>query len=360
MMRHKEELMLQILKFYFTKKFPYLRKLRNWLDLQNSLHSQFKLLQLRQVKLAEEVQILNNNLEKIKIKNDSKLKDFSSLDIQFINESHLKYIKQMNEKEIQDRIRSVSVENISTEENVACAYKILSSEGIVIIKDFLSHDLINRVKKEVDYLKEILKKTVPYHNFENEYLLVQSATHLITGYTALSNYPKAIANVRKGVDEGMIDVFNFDRLLPDINKKLREPFIGPLLERLLSKKSGKLKAANLNLYLNEGIKRTRGFHVDSYQSTLKGLCYITDVPNIDYGPYCYVRRSHVDTPWRMINREIGLKSSVDTESPIVDPSLILPCIAKKGTLILSDQSGIHRGYPQESGYERQVLVMRYL
>jgi len=35
-------------------------------------------------------------------------------------------------------------------------------------------------------------------------------------------------------------------------------------------------------------------------------------------------------------------------------------IAHKGTLIISDQNGMHRGIPQEKGHERMLLSISYL
>ena len=35
-------------------------------------------------------------------------------------------------------------------------------------------------------------------------------------------------------------------------------------------------------------------------------------------------------------------------------------LGKKGTLIVSNQNGIHRGYPQKKGKERVALVINYM
>ena len=75
---------------------------------------------------------------------------------------------------------------------------------------------------------------------------------------------------------------------------------------------------------------------------------------IQDGPYCFVKGTHVDTPLKKLNNIVGNK-----ESPLVDPMNIVPVLGKKGTLIISDQSGIHRGIPQKKGSIREVLLMRY-
>jgi len=39
---------------------------------------------------------------------------------------------------------------------------------------------------------------------------------------------------------------------------------------------------------------------------------------------------------------------------------IVPALAKKGTLVISDQGGSHRGFPQTKGYKRTVGVMNFV
>lgn len=116
---------------------------------------------------------------------------------------------------------------------------------------------------------------------------------------------------------------------------------------------------NLNLYINNSIKKTRGLHADSYDRTIKGFVYVTDVDSLEHGPYCYVKGTHLNSPWRKANKNISKRYQNKTESPFVDLLAVTPILGKKGTLVLSDQSGIHRGIPQEEGYIRKLLVMRY-
>ena len=131
------------------------------------------------------------------------------------------------------------------------------------------------------------------------------------------------------------------------------------LLRLFTSDDAPLQAENLNLYLNRSVTSTRGFHADSHGKTLKGFVYLSDVHSLDDGPYCFVRRSHVDGPWRLEKQKISELAAATTEAPFVDVTMAVPVIASRGSLILSDQAGIHRGIPQAPGAERCVLVMRY-
>ena len=153
----------------------------------------------------------------------------------------------------------------------------------------------------------------------------------------------------------MIDIFNVDRLLGKSGYIIRKIFFKDWLINLLHKFNKPINPKNLNLYINHSITKTRGFHIDSNYRSIKGFVYLSDVNSLEDGPYCYVRGTHIDTLFKKVNNSvIGLK-----EAPFVNPLKIVPVLGKKGTLILSDQSGIHRGIPQKQGSVRELLVMRY-
>ena len=114
---------------------------------------------------------------------------------------------------------------------------------------------------------------------------------------------------------------------------------------------------NLNFYINSNITKTRGFHADSFSPQLKAFVYLTDCLSLDDGPYTYVRRSHTDGPYRRLNQDLCVNLPNKTETPLLDRDRIVPVLGKKGTLVISDQSGFHRGYPQSPGHKRVISVM---
>ena len=50
---------------------------------------------------------------------------------------------------------------------------------------------------------------------------------------------------------------------------------------------------------------------------------------------------------------------IKTEAPVVSVLDIIPILAKKGSLVVSNQTGIHRGIPQSKNGYREVIVLRY-
>lgn len=300
-----------------------------------------------------------SNLPKPSVSGNISETVFDAADIDTFNAATLDYLRSLSIAEMQRRVAEVSVPEIETTAGIHAASRLLETEGIVIVPGFLNDQQLGSAQRAVERVFGALAVAKDTENFEDDEVLVQSKRPLVKGYSALSSHPKVVVSVRTGADEGMIDVFNVDRLVGDQRNVLRAPFGGEGILSLVAEANNRLEAENLNLYVNRSITHTRGFHVDSYIKSLKGFVYLSDVESLDDGPYCFVRRTHVDSIWRKANQKISELAVAKTEAPFIDVSMAVPVVAARGSLILSDQAGIHRGIPQKIGAERRVLVMRY-
>lgn len=281
-------------------------------------------------------------------------------ELKFLNNASLEFLRSLPTEELVNRVDAVSVETIEDEEGLKIASELLDKEGIVIVKNFLDQEQLAAADEAIAKVSLALEQATEDQNYEDDELIVQSAVRVADSFRAMAEHPKSIATIRRGADAGMVDVFNIDRLVPNRREALRAPFTGSGLLSLIGESDDRPQAANLNLYVNRGITGTRGFHADSFGKSLKGFVYLTDVVSIDQGPYCFVRRTHKDGPWRRANMKISELAKSKTESPFIDISMATPVLAPRGSLILSDQAGIHRGIPQIPDAIRRVLVMRYL
>jgi len=285
---------------------------------------------------------------------------FGTEELAFLNAAALDYLRSLSLADLRRRVDAVSVDEIDTTAGVAAASELLEKEGIVIVRGFLDQTRLRSADGAILRAMDALDAASPERNYEDDDILVQSAERVATSYTAMASHPKTLATIRRGADAGMVDVFNVDRLAGDQRDALREPFVSEGLLKLIAEGENPPEAKNLNLYVNRDITHTRGFHADSFGKSLKGFVYLSDVKSLDDGPYCFVRRTHVDGPWRKANQKISELAQAKTESPFIDISMAVPVLAPSGSLILSDQAGIHRGIPQAPGAERRLMVMRYL
>lgn len=277
----------------------------------------------------------------------------------FLNAASLEYLRGLSPVEIERRLAEISVDEIESAAGIAAARRLLDEEGIVVVRNFLKSDQLSSADGAIAKVIDALAAASSDRNYENDEILVQSSEQVVSGYSALASHPKVVASVRPGADAGMVDVFNVDRLAGGQRDALRAPFRSRGILSLISEGDHRLEATNLNLYVNRGITSTRGFHADSFGKSLKGFVYLSDVTSLDDGPYCFVRRTHVDGLWRKANKKISELAEAKTEAPFIDVSMAVPILAARGSLILSDQAGVHRGIPQAPGAERRVLVMRY-
>lgn len=285
--------------------------------------------------------------------------DISAEALLDINDSLLGAVRALPRDEIDRRINEVSLDRAETDAEIARANEILDREGIVIIRNFLDASTLDVAEAAFSRLDAALAQSSSEQNFEDDAILVQSAERVVKAYGDLAAHPKTVATVRGGADAGMIDTFHFDKLAGAQREALRAPFAQDWLLKSIAVDGEIPTPRNLNLYLNRSVRKTRGFHADTYTKMLKGFVYLSDVDSLDTGPYCFVRKSHVAGPWRTMNQAIGQHTKAATEAPFVDLREVTPVLAPKGALVVSDQAGFHRGIPQAEGAERRVLVMAY-
>ncbi len=277
-------------------------------------------------------------------------------DIGEINDAYLEHIRELTIGEIRRRTEDVTIAEYQSRDGQLRAREILAQFGVLVVNAVVTEDVCACAAAEVSALYE----EFVHHGaevYETERALFQMGSSKLKGYHQLSNYGKAVITVRQGQDQGMVDIFNCDLAIPTGIREIRRVLEDPCLIEILRRPN--VKPRNLNVYLNSGITRTRGFHVDSYSENLKAFVYLTDVLSLEDGPYTFVKGSHTDSAFRRANMRLCEHVNPATETPIVNPAAIAPILAAKGSLVVSDQSGFHRGWPQAAGRERMVSVMKY-
>jgi hypothetical protein len=224
--------------------------------------------------------------------------------------------------------------------------KELKREGVISVEGYLDAETCDKIREEV---KELL---------ENDEL--EFATEEMSG-SDMSSASRTIVNRRSGKDDdGMLDIFNMDETIPEVGDIKNDDYISRMINGAGSKEH---RPENINVYYNRSVTGTRGYHFDSYNSQYKAFVYLTDVPDESYGPYSYIKGSHRKSyPRRrfegLINKTRG-NNPTAAISMFYDDDDIVTFTAPKGTLIISDQTGYHRGMPQEGGRERMLVSNSY-
>lgn len=221
--------------------------------------------------------------------------------------------------------------------------KQLQRDGVVTYEGFWEDDRCDRVREEIETL------------LENDELEVSDDND---SYEDLANAERPIVLDRSGggtADDGMLDIFNIDYAVDGVREYKTDSKILEIINKATEKS---YSIDNANAYVNKSVTNTRDFHADTYSGKFKSFLYLTDVPNKSYGPFSYVKGSHdkskiQQTVDSLINRVKGNRS---TDARNINESEITKFTANKGTLIIANQAGYHRGWPQDEGYERMLLT----
>jgi hypothetical protein len=161
-----------------------------------------------------------------------------------------------------------------------------------------------------------------------------------------------------GRDEGMIDIFNVGKAIPAVMEVAEADDIRTAIN---ASAKDRVSLSSTNVYVNRSVVKTRGFHSDSYGEQFKAFVYLTDVPDLRYGPYTYALGTHrplllVQAVRWAVNNARGTPA---TDAVFQDREEIRHCTGSAGTLVLSNQSGLHRGWPQEEGFSRMLISLSF-
>jgi hypothetical protein len=157
----------------------------------------------------------------------------------------------------------------------------------------------------------------------------------------------------------MIDIFNMDLLVDEIEAIKTDPEINEIINRAASKE---YMPTNINTYIRRSVRNPAPYHADSY-SKFKSFVYLTDVPDQSYGPFSYVEGTH-DVPVAEKFATVFLNQlkghSGAPRAIVPDPTVAKHATAPKGTLIIANQAGYHKGHTQAEGRERVLLTTSYI
>jgi hypothetical protein len=242
---------------------------------------------------------------------------------------------------------------------------------VCIIEDFVPRDLAieagGLVEKYYDdeiKRREKILNTIGYEEGEQVW---QTDYAWTDSYLKMAGSDRAVVNIRSqkdGVDDsGMVDIFGIEKIatalgwteLCSLVETIEASHIKKVIQRV-----ARYPQRHWNLYLNRSVVQTRGPHIDNNDSPYKMFVYLSDVVEEGSGPYCYLPKSHVRRKWMSYER---LRNAVlnfpSTEVSSVDRNQLTKLMGKAGTAIITCQSGIHCGWPQEKEGRRLALVANF-
>jgi hypothetical protein len=265
------------------------------------------------------------------------------------------------------RADTATLSDLTVDADDARAAGILDRHGIVILRNAIDPALADAARHEADAMAARLASAiaVPDNHGVVDGIIWQVGGALFRRHVNIDAQERPVANLRtreRGVmNGGVIDIFAIDKAARENGWQALERCSALLQSGAIAGTIAAVspaRPARINMLRSDSVTVTRGLHVDNLARSYKAFLYLDDVRMQD-GPYAYVPGTH--RRMDLLRREARLNSlcgRTDTEA-LSFTGLELPLPVTKGTVIVSCQSGVHRGMPQETGASRTVLIASY-
>jgi hypothetical protein len=283
-----------------------------------------------------------NKLHKLFVLNTSNKLDFNLI-------RHDNFIEKLHSGEIRTSITPFLEDIHPDDESLD-----LNGRGISIFKPdhFFTSNFIRELRTTVE--NTVSKLSISsISSTDSNYYMLRSSSH-----------PKMVIR-DTDADKGMIDIFNFELALNKEQKNTLVTFAHKIEKKINQSLRKEVHFRGFNAYVSKGVTQTRGPHIDNHFGSIKAFIYLSECNDFDQGPHVYFPWSH-----SFFQRPSLLFKSYIEKNFVSYTDISLEALANSqftgryifgdpGTVFISNQSGIHFGFPQSPSGKRVVLVANF-
>jgi hypothetical protein len=208
-----------------------------------------------------------------------------------------------------------------------------NEKGYLFLNSVYSLEIIEEFNKNI---RDFMTQNNIYGHIKKRHDVTEETFFVNNTYTSLDNYKKmqyyylpVIDNKgshNRTTDVGMIDIYNIDKLFPNLFKL----FDINLIITILNKISGaKWKLLRSNIQICSNVINPNSFHFENTDKCVKYTIYLSDILTNENGPPMYIEKTHI------------IKNNINNSD-------IKTFLGKKGDVLVSYQNGIHRKLPQNN------------
>ena len=208
-----------------------------------------------------------------------------------------------------------------------------NEKGYLFLNSVYSLEIIEEFNKNI---RDFMTQNNIYGHIKKRHDVTEETFFVNNTYTSLDNYKKmqyyylpVIDNKgshNRTTDVGMIDIYNIDKLFPNLFKL----FDINLIITILNKISGaKWKLLRSNIQICSNVINPNSFHFENTDKCVKYAIYLSDILTNENGPPIYIEKTHI------------IKNNINNSD-------IKTFLGKKGDVLISYQNGIHRKLPQNN------------
>lgn len=181
----------------------------------------------------------------------------------------------------------------------------LLENGYVFLKDVYKNEDLNKINNEFftffqeNNIQEHLGKR---EDVKKDTFYVNNTYNSLNTYYKQQYYYLPVIDNRIGhnriTDNGVIDIFNINKLLPSINENINIDIILTILNKLTQKV---WKLERINLQINNNVSNTNNYHCDDNNS-IKFTIYMNDIKEENGGALSFIEGTHLDK--KFTNKQI--------------------------------------------------------
>jgi len=223
----------------------------------------------------------------------------------------------------------------------------LARIGITVIRSSARQDAVDALRAMADNTWREVEQLTPGQELPH-LILNRGDQRVVRGYKNLVESSKPVVNFRHGEDEGMMDLFHPENLVPQQHQIILDCLQEDLARDLAVRAFGAhLEVKWRHLYVNRGVHNTRFSHCDGEAVNVKSFVCANDIQSFDVGPYCCLLGSHRGLRLRQRNQSFNAKHQLNKhEYRLLNAQSTLPIVCRAGDMVVSAQHGAHRGFPQ--------------
>jgi hypothetical protein len=207
----------------------------------------------------------------------------------------------------------------------------LVENGFVFLKDVYKDEILNKINQEFYYFykdNNIQEHLAKREDVKKDTYYVNNTYNILNSYHKQQFYYLPVIDNRFGhnrvTDNGVIDIFNVNKLLPSINENINVDIILEILYKLTNK-SWKLE--RINLQINNNVTHTNNYHYDD-NNNIKFTIYMNTIKEEYGGGLSFIEKTHINKKFK--NNQIK------------------NFYGNTGDVLISYQNGLHKKIPQQN------------
>ena len=255
---------------------------------------------------------------------------------------------------------------------------LLSGKLKLKISPYLDDLYYDERSNELDHQGIVVFKAGSLFDKNNAMKLLDEINHIVTennkktlnssefNYYALRDMQGVSVVFRDTKEDyGMLDIFNIHRGLSNSSTQQLDNLIKELQKKVLQNSKLKYSFKGWSAYVSNGVTNTRGPHIDNFKGSLKAFLYLTDCQELESGPYVFIPNTCSLFGKALLLAQSYVSGRFQSYTDVALNALENEKIIARsiygaaGTVFVSNQSGVHFGYPQGNNGNRMVLVANF-